>query len=67
MTQLTLAKESLKVIVNELNEAIILRTENGNFGLCNKLGLEILHPLVNKTFPNDDLFNRFLNRLSSLN
>ena len=40
--QLQLAKESLRVIVNELNEGIILRTPNGNFGFCNRLGRRVI-------------------------
>ena len=65
MTQLTLAKESIKVIVNELNEAIVLRTEQGNFGFCNFLGLQILLPLAQKTYPEDVSFLQFLRKLNS--
>ena len=63
--QLQLAKESLRVIVNELNEGIILRTEEGNFGFCNKLGLKLIEPVKQDLFPNDKQFDCFLNELSS--
>ena len=39
VNNLSLAEETLKVIVNELNEAIFLRSENGNLGFGNKIGL----------------------------
>lgn len=64
--QLTVAKESLKVIVNQLNEAIILKTEDGNIGYCNKLGISIIRPIARNYFRSESLLGKFLQRLSSM-
>lgn len=66
MSQLQLIKESLKVTVNELNEAIVMRTSEGNFGFCNSLGQKILQPIAEEEYPNDEKLEQFMERLSSL-
>ena len=42
INQLELAKLSLRVIVNHLNEAIFLRSEDGSLSFSNELGIKII-------------------------
>jgi len=44
--QLAVAKESLRVTVNNLNEAIIIRTQEGIIGYCNAHGLKIVKSIA---------------------
>ena len=42
LSQLQIAKLSMRVIVNHLNEALFLRTEDGRLSYCNELGTRII-------------------------
>lgn len=66
MSQLSVAKLSLKVILNHLNEAIILRSEDGTIGYCNDLGLQLIRKVSKQTMHNDLKLNRFLTSLISM-
>lgn len=44
MSKFSIAKESLKVIINQLNEAIILKNADGTLGYCNEIGIQLLKP-----------------------
>ena len=60
MSQLSVAKESYKVIVNQLNEAIILRMEDGNLGYCNRQGIRLIKPLTKGLFGTKYQLGKFL-------
>lgn len=53
MSQAAIAKESLKVIVNRLNEAIFIKTSNGTIGYCNDTGIKIIRSISQGIFNND--------------
>ena len=61
-----MAKLSLKVVVNSLNEALILRTEDGNIGYCNSQGLRIMKLLSHGLFQNKNKLNKYLDGLISM-
>ena len=42
LSQLQIAKLSMRVIVNHLNEAIFLKSEDGRLSFCNDLGIKIV-------------------------
>ena len=44
------AKVSLRVIMNHLNEALFLRTEDGKLSYCNDLGLKIVKKACRESF-----------------
>ena len=53
ISQAAIAKESLKVIVNRLNEAIIIKTSNGTIGYSNDIGINIIKSISHGIFNND--------------
>ena len=56
MSKFSIAKESLKVIINQLNEAIILKNADGTLGFCNEIGIQLLKP-ANLTSDNQSEHN----------
>lgn len=53
MNQLQVARLSMRVIMNNLNEAIFLRTEDGKLSYCNYLGVKIVQTVCTGLFDND--------------
>lgn len=60
INQLSVAKLSLKVIMNNLNQAVILRTEDGKIGYCNLIGLHFVKQVSQGTFENDWALKKYL-------
>lgn len=54
------------MIVNNLNEAIILRNEEGNIGYCNERGLQFIKLLSKGIFKDEEASNLFLERVGSM-
>lgn len=66
VAELQIAKMSLKVIMNHLNSALILRQEDGTIGYCNQLGLKIIEKACQGVFPSESKLKRYLNQLTSM-
>lgn len=66
INQLSIAKINLKVMINHLNEALILRTEDGRVGYCNNLGLQFISSIASKVFDEEESKRSYLTRLTSL-
>ena len=58
-------KLSMRVIVNHLNEALFLRTEDGQLGYCNELAAKILYQGSKHLFDSDSQIKNYLNCLGS--
>ena len=57
---------NLKVIINNLNQAIILKTEDDNIGYCNDFGLSIVHSISENLFENDNRVKKYIEQLGSM-
>ena len=57
---------SLEVIINHLNQAIILKTENGNVGYCNDVGLSFIRSIAEKLFEGNLEIGKYLDKLGSM-
>lgn len=66
VSELQIAKLSLKVIMNHLNSALIIRQEDGTIGYCNKLGLNIIEKACQGVFPSESKLKRYLSQLTSM-
>ena len=67
LSQLTVVKMSLKVIVNHINQAIILKTEKGSIGFCNDFGLSLVKTISNQLFQDDEQLDEHFINLQSIN
>lgn len=66
LTQMQVAKLSMRVIINQLNEAIFVKSEDGHLCYSNHLGLKILDKTCIDIIENRKQRKRYLNRLSSM-
>ena len=66
INQLSVAKITLKKVVNHLNEALIIRSKNGSIGFCNDLGLRLIRKMSEGLFDNQKALNRYLKRMNSM-
>ena len=66
LCQLQVAKFSMRAIVNHLNEALIVRTEDGQLSYSNDLGIRIFEKACEDVFRNQSSMHRYLNRLKSM-
>ena len=66
MNQLQVAKLSLRVIMNHLNEALFLRSDDGRLSYCNDLGVKIVKQSCRQAFKSPSQLSKYCNRLCSL-
>lgn len=66
MSQLIMAKMSMRSLVNHLNEAIFLRIEGTSLSFCNELAIIILKQACQSLFHNDTQQKRYFKQLSSM-
>ena len=63
ISQQMLTKLSLKVIVNHLNQAIIIRSDTGRIVFCNHLGLNFIQLISGDLFETAQSKSLFFERL----
>jgi hypothetical protein len=67
MALLQVAKQSLKVTMNHLNEGLFIRSEDGTIGYCNELGIKLVDRVCREVFPKIQTLNRYYQHLRSMN
>jgi hypothetical protein len=66
ITQLSVAKISLKKVVSHLNVALILRNHDGHIGFCNDLGSNLVRNVAREFFKSDKSLNKYLSKICSM-
>lgn len=66
ITQLSVAKISLKKVVSHLNVALILRNHDGHIGFCNDLGANLIRNVSRDIFKSDKSLNKYLSKICSM-
>ena len=61
-----MTKSSLNVIVNHINDAVILRTEDGNISYCNHLGLSYIKSVSDGIFNSESSLKKFFENIGSM-
>lgn len=66
LNQLQVARLTLRVMMNHLNEAIFLLTDDGRLSYCNNLGIKIVKEACSDNFVSDKGFNKYFTLLGSM-
>lgn len=66
ITQLSVAKISLKKVVSHLNVALILRNQDGQISFCNDLGANLVRNVSRDIFKGQKSLNKFMAKISSM-
>ena len=61
-----MAKLSMRVIVNNLNQALFVRSEHAKLIYCNNLATDIVQSICSNHFKNDNSIERYISRLGSM-
>lgn len=64
--QLQVAKVSMRMLINHLNEALFLRTDDGKLSYCNDLGIRIIRQACSEMFDSEQKMKKYLSRLGSM-
>ena len=49
-----------------LNEALIVRTEDGNINFCNEIGLKLIKPISERVLKSEDKLESYFKNLRSM-
>lgn len=66
LNQLQMAKLSLRVLLNHLNEALFLRADDGRLSYCNNLAAKIIKESSVHCFGSENQLDNYCNKLGSM-
>lgn len=67
LTQVQISKLTMRVLINHLDDAIFLKSDQGQLSYCNDQASKIINSTCAHLFLNDAERERYLNRLQRMN